>query len=47
MINNYVAADVIEIGEGHNTICGETKGILYDDCPNQDKRTVIIEEERD
>ena len=47
IINVYVAADAVETGEASNIICGVSKGILFDDGPSQDKRTIIIEEERD
>ena len=44
MINNYEAAEVVKIGKGQDMIRGSRKGILIDDCPNQDTRTIIIED---
>lgn len=44
MINSYVAAEVVEIGNGKDIIHGETKGVLFDDCPNQEKRNLVIED---
>jgi hypothetical protein len=44
MSNSYLAADVTEIGKASDVILGESKGILFDDGPGQDKRTIVLEE---
>jgi len=47
MSNGYSPADVTEIGEASELILGSSKGILFDDGPGQDKRTIIRDEDRD
>ena len=44
MSNSYRPADVVEIGKASDVILGESKGILLDDGPGQDKRTIVLEE---
>jgi hypothetical protein len=44
MSNIYLAADVTEIGNASDVILGESKGILFDDGPGQDKRTIVLED---
>jgi hypothetical protein len=44
MTNIYLAADVVEVGKGSELIRGERKGILLDDGPNQDKRTIVVDD---
>lgn len=44
MSNSYFAAEVAEVGKGSELILGASKGILYDDGPGQDKRTIVTEE---
>ena len=39
--SDYIAADVVEIGRAQNIICGCSKGILFDDGPGQERRTII------
>jgi hypothetical protein len=39
--NDYVPADVVVIGRAQNIIAGCSKGILFDDGPGQERRTVI------
>lgn len=44
MSNEYFPADVVELGTGSELILGARKGILFDDGPGQDKRTIILDE---
>jgi hypothetical protein len=44
MFNNYEAAEIVEIGKAEDIIRGSIKGIFFDDCPNQDLRTIVIED---
>jgi len=39
--SNYNPADVVVIGRAQNTIGGCCKGILFDDGPGQERRTII------
>ena len=39
--NDYIPADVIVIGRAQNMIAGCSKGILFDDSPGQERRTLI------
>lgn len=40
-VNDYAAAEVVLLGKAGDVICGTIKGILVDDCPNQDLRTLV------
>jgi hypothetical protein len=42
--NDYAAAEVFVLGNAQEVICGTTKGILFDDCPNQDRRTLVLDD---
>ena len=42
--NDYAAAEVALLGNAHDIICGTTKGVLVDDCPNQDLRTIVLDD---
>lgn len=44
MSNSYFPADVTELGKGSDLILGARKGILCDDGPGQDKRTIVFDE---
>lgn len=44
MSDSYSPADVAEIGKGSDLILGAKKGILCDDGPGQDKRTIILDD---
>lgn len=44
MSNEYFPAEVVELGTGSELIMGARKGILCDDGPGQDKRTIILDE---
>lgn len=39
--SNYIPADVVVIGRAQNIIAGCSKGILFDDGPGQERRTII------
>ncbi len=40
--NDYIAADVVVLGSAQAIICGSCKGIVLDDCPNQELRTIVV-----
>ena len=40
--NDYTAADVVILGSAQAIVCGSCKGIVFDDCPNQELRTIVI-----
>jgi len=42
--NDYEAAVVILLGTAADIIRGATKGILVDDAPNQDWRTLVLDD---
>ena len=42
--NDYIPADVAVIGRAQNVICGCSKGILLDDGPGQERRTLIVDD---
>lgn len=42
-LNYYEAAEVTVIGSAEDVILGSIKGIFFDDCPTQDRRSVVIE----
>jgi hypothetical protein len=42
--NDYQAAVVILVGTAQDIIRGDTKGILVDDSPNQDRRTLVLDD---
>ncbi len=39
--SDYIPADVVVIGRAQKIIGGCRKGILFDDGPGQDRRTII------
>ena len=39
--SDYIPADVVVIGRAQTIIAGCSKGILFDDGPGQERRTVI------
>ena len=39
--SDYIPADVVVIGSAQNIIGGCRKGILFDDGPDQDRRTIV------
>ena len=39
--SDYIPADVVLIGRAQNVIAGCSKGILFDDGPGQERRTII------
>jgi len=39
--SDYTPADVVVIGRAQNIIAGCSKGILFDDGPGQERRTII------
>ena len=42
--NDYEAAVVVLLGTAADIIRGATKGILVDDAPNQDWRTLVLDD---
>ena len=42
--NDYAAAEIVVLGNAQDLIRGVTKGILFDDCPNQDRRTIVLDD---
>jgi hypothetical protein len=44
MSNSYFAAELAELGKASEMILGARKGILYDDGPGQDKRTIVLDD---
>ena len=42
--SDYIPADVIVIGRAQKIIAGCSKGILFDDSPGQERRTIINDE---
>lgn len=42
--NDYVPADVMVIGCAQHIICGCRKGVLFDDGPGQERRTIVIDD---
>ena len=42
--NDYAAAEVVLLGNAQDIICGAIKGVLVDDCPNQDRRTIVLDD---
>lgn len=40
--NDYTAPEVVILGSAQAIICGSYKGIVFDDCPNQELRTIVI-----
>ena len=45
MVSNfYIPADVVVIGCAQDIICGCSKGILFDDGPGQNLRTIILDD---
>lgn len=42
--NDYIPADVVVIGCAENIICGCSKGVLFDDGPGQERRTIVIDD---
>ena len=41
--NDYNAAEVVVIGTAQEVIRGSIKGIFFDDCPGQERRTIVID----
>ena len=39
--SDYIPADVFVIGRAQKVITGCSKGILFDDGPGQERRTII------
>jgi hypothetical protein len=44
-MNNYAAAEVVVLGRAGDVIRGSTKGLIYDDGPNQPRRESEIQDD--
>jgi hypothetical protein len=42
--NDYEPALVVLIETAQDLIRGDTKGVLVDDSPNQDRRTLVLDD---
>jgi hypothetical protein len=42
--NDYAAAEVVLLGNAQDVICGATKGLPFDDCPNQGLRAIVVDD---
>jgi len=42
--NDYEGAVAVLLGSAQDVIRGDTKGVLVDDSPNQDRRTLVLDD---
>jgi hypothetical protein len=42
--NDYSAAEILSLGSAQDLIGGAIKGIIFDDSPTQERRTIILED---
>jgi hypothetical protein len=42
--NNYKAAEIVVLGNAEDFIHGCIKGILFDDAPGQERRTLVTDD---